>query len=215
MWNDILMKLAKVLNNKSRAHGVAQCFNTSLVQILVRLKMPLFKNKANGQIRMIWIKSCAKQQIQINDHSEKRTSSQISIEQHSNFRWLYANAKAWKQSLPWFWIGDNQSLHSKESHIKSNVWKPCRDLHWLDELWFWLKEFFSNLSFDQPSITRFWRAVLNFKFSAFTFLRLMSSSVLWACHCKSGDMHLHIAAFNIIFSSSCASGDLVLAMFWT
>ena len=46
---------------------------------------------------MFLIESCAKQQIQNDDLSEKRSSAQIPIEQHSHSRWLCT--KAWKQSL--------------------------------------------------------------------------------------------------------------------
>ena len=50
---------------------------------------------------MFLIESCAKQQIKIDDLSEKQESAKIPIEleQHSYFRCLWQSAKARKQSL--------------------------------------------------------------------------------------------------------------------
>ena len=112
----------------------------------------LSKNKAQIQICMLLIDSCAKQQIPF----PKRASAQTSPEQHSQFRLLCA--KACRQSLPWFWL---------QICCKWN---------------FRFKEFFSNLPLktiicrvtDRPSITRFSRSVIFFKFSLLTFLRLMT-----------------------------------------
>ena len=74
--------------------------------------------------------------------------------------------------------------------MKCNVWKPRRDLHWLDELRFSIKRFFVQSatennhllcywpSSDQPlaSITLSRISALNFEFSVLTFLRMMSCS---------------------------------------
>ena len=39
---------------------------------------------------MFWIESCAKQHIKVDNLPEKRSSAQIRIEQHSDFRWRRA-----------------------------------------------------------------------------------------------------------------------------
>ena len=59
------------------------------------------------------------------------------------------------------------------------------DLHWLDKLLFFILRFFSNVHLkiviyyvsDTPSIARYWRSVLTFKFSVLNFLKLMSCSM--------------------------------------
>ena len=53
--------------------------------------------------------------------------------------------KACKQCLAWFWIDCNQSLQPKQLQMKICACKPCKDFHWLDELDFRFKDFFSNL----------------------------------------------------------------------
>ena len=69
--------------------------------------------------------------------SEKRASAQIPIKLHSHFTW--PSAKAWKQSLAWFWINYSQFLQPVmfESNVKS----------WIDwtSFGFLFKDFLSNL----------------------------------------------------------------------
>ena len=47
---------------------------------------------------MFNIESCAKQQIYINNLSEKRVSAQIPSEQHSHFRWPLKDLRIWHNS---------------------------------------------------------------------------------------------------------------------
>ena len=61
-------------------------------------------------------------------------SAQIWIKQHSDFRWR--RAKAWKRCQAWFWIDSNQSLQRNRLQMKCDVWKPCSDQRWQDQLWF-------------------------------------------------------------------------------
>ena len=149
----------------------------------------------------IWVKtvhrnrSACSQSTPVQSSRSKSTTCQRvgrlpRFKQHRNFRWQWA--KAWNRSLAWYWINCNHSLPPNPSQTKCDVWK--RDLHWLDELWFHcqFKGFWSNLLLkiifycviDQPSITVSRRSVLNFKFSALTFLRsmgcLMSIEQNWA-----------------------------------
>ena len=65
---------------------------------------------------------------------EERAFAQIWIEWHSDFRWL--RAKAWKRCQAWLWIYCNQNLQQNLSQMKYDVWKPCSNQPWLDELWF-------------------------------------------------------------------------------
>ena len=143
---------------------------------------PRVKIRTQEQIRMFWIESCAKQQILINDLSEKRSSVQIPIKTVSDFRWWCTKARKTWRCLAWFWIDSNQSLQPNRSQMKCYVWKPYKDLDWLDELRFSIKRFLSNLLLkiviycvkDQTSMTRFQRSAVIFKFSVLTFLKLMS-----------------------------------------
>ena len=69
--------------------------------------------------------------------------------------------------------------------IKCNVWKPCRDEHWLgvDELRFSIERFFEQSATQNNHLPCYWpninnssrRSVLNFKFSLFTFWGRSSS----------------------------------------
>ena len=94
---------------------------------------------------MIRIESCAKQQVWIDDLSEERASAQIRIEQRSDFRWR--RAKAWKRCQAWFWIDCNQSLQPNRLQMKCDVWKPCSDQRWQDELRFSIWRFYEQSAF--------------------------------------------------------------------
>ena len=63
---------------------------------------------------------------------QERASAQIQIDQHRYFRWRHA--KSWKQCLAWFWIDSSQSLQPNWLQMKCDVWKPCSDQRWQDEL---------------------------------------------------------------------------------
>ena len=78
----------------------------------------LSENKVFEQICMFQITSYAKQQIQIDNLSEKRASTQIKCTQ------------AWKQSLAMIAINCNQSLLSKWSQMKSND-SLIKTYHWI------------------------------------------------------------------------------------
>ena len=65
---------------------------------------------------------------------------------HIDYRWWCT--KTWKRSLAWFWIDCNQSLQPNQSQMKCYVWKPCRDLHWLDELRFSNWRFFEQFAYQ-------------------------------------------------------------------
>ena len=61
--------------------------------LIASLNLPIIhwslrKNEVLEQIHLFQIEFCAKQQLYINKLSQKRASAGISIEQHSNFRWL-------------------------------------------------------------------------------------------------------------------------------
>ena len=107
--------------------------------------------------------------------SEKRASVQLSIKQNSHFRWLCT--KAWKPLIK------TKVCSQNSRKWKSDVWKPYRNLNWLDKLQFSIQSFFEQFSTenyyvtDQTSITRSRRSVLNFKFSVLTFFRSMSCSM--------------------------------------
>ena len=107
---------------------------------------------------MFQIESCAntaKQQISIDNLCKKRKSAQIQIEQHSYFRWPGAKL-AWKQCLAWFQIDSNQSLQPNQSQMKCNVWRPCSDQHWQDELWFSIWRFFEQSAFVNNHPLCYW-----------------------------------------------------------
>ena len=104
---------------------------------------------------------------------EKRASAQISIEQHSHFRWWCS--KAWKQSLVWFWMDCNQILQPNWQQMKCyfwklkiETWKPSSD-HKLDECQFFIWRFFEQSATEnihllvthQPPITWSWRSVIS------------------------------------------------------
>ena len=127
------------------------------------------------------IESCAEQQISIDDLSEERQSAQIPIKQHCNFRWRCA--KAWKRCLAWFWIHCKQIGRNWmfESHIETCIAWTSFD--------FRFEDIFNNLllniviysTTDHSSITWSWsrRSVLIIKFSALTFLWLITWSCSW------------------------------------
>ena len=68
--------------------------------------------------------------------------------------------------------------------LNAKKWSHA-DLHWLDKLLFFILRFFGNVDLkiviyyvsDTPSIARYWRSVLTFKFSVLNFLKLMSCSM--------------------------------------
>ena len=104
-------------------------------------------------------KSSAKQQIYVDDLCEENASAQIRIEQHSDFRWQ--SAKAWKRCLSWFWIDHNQSLQPNWSQMKCNVWKPCSDQRWQDELRFSIWRFFEQSAFVNNHLLCYWPTIHN------------------------------------------------------
>ena len=108
---------------------------------------------------MFRIESYAKQQVCIDDLSEKRASAQIRIEQRSDFRWR--RAKAWKRCQAWFWIDCNQSLQPNRSQMKCDVWKPCSDQRWQDELRFSIWRFFEQSSLVNIHLQCYWPAIHN------------------------------------------------------
>ena len=131
---------------------------------------------------MFQIESCAKQQVQIDDLSEKGASAQVQIEQCSDLRWR--RAKAWNRCLAWFWIDCNQSLQSNRSQIKCYVWKPCSDQRWQDELLFSIWRFFEQFVFVNNHLLYYWPIIHNsilkicpkFQVLSSHFLRMMSST---------------------------------------
>ena len=108
---------------------------------------------------MFRIESCAKQQVCIDDLSEERASAQIRIEQRSDFRWR--RAKAWKRCQAWFWIDCNQSLQPNRSQMKCDVWKPCSDQRWQDELRFSIWRFFEQSAFVNIHLLCYWPTIHN------------------------------------------------------
>ena len=100
---------------------------------------------------------------------------------------LLENGFAWKRSLARFWIDHNQSLQPKRLQMKCDVWKPCWDLPWLDELLFSIWKSFEQSGLDllfktiiycitdPVSVTWSQISVLNFRFSVLAFLGLIIS----------------------------------------
>ena len=108
---------------------------------------------------MFRIESCAKQQVCIDDLSEERASAQIRIKKRSDFRWR--RAKAWKRCQAWFWIDCNQSLQPNRSQMKCDVWKPCSDQRWQDELRFSIWRFFEQSAFVNNHLLCYWPTIHN------------------------------------------------------
>ena len=68
--------------------------------------------------------------------------------------------------------------------MKSNVWKPCTDLHWQDKLWLWIWRFFGQYAFENNHLLCYWATIHNLTAKIFPILsssnhfsRLMSCSM--------------------------------------
>ena len=96
--------------------------------------------------------------LSIDDLPEERASAQTRIEQHCDFRWQ--SAKTWKRGQAWFWI-DCQNLQLNRSHMKCDVWKPCSDQRWQDDLRFSIWRFFEQSSFVNNHLLCYWPTIYN------------------------------------------------------
>ena len=110
---------------------------------------------------------------------EERTSAQIQIEQHSDFRWRHI--KAWKRCQAWFWINLNQSLQPNCSQMKCDVQKPCSsDQHWQDELRFSIWRYFEQSAFVNNHLLCYWPAIHKLIQNIFPKFQVISSQGQWA-----------------------------------
>ena len=70
-------------------------------------------------------------------------------------------AKAWRLCQAWFWIDYNQSLQPNRSQMKCDVWKPCSDQRWQDELRFSIWRFFELSDFVNIHLLCYWPTIHN------------------------------------------------------
>ena len=79
--------------------------------------------------------------------------------QPSDFRWR--SAKSWKWCQAWFWIDCNQSLQPNQLQMKCDVWRPCSDQRWQDELWFLIWRLFEQSAFANIHLLCYWPTIDN------------------------------------------------------
>ena len=68
---------------------------------------------------------------------------------------------ALKQCLVWFWFDHNQNLQPNRSQMKWDVWKPCSDQRWRDELRFSIWRFFELSDLVDNHLLCYWPTIHN------------------------------------------------------
>ena len=120
--------------------------------------------------------------------------------------------KAWKRCHAWFWIDCNQSLQPNLSQMKCNVWKPCSDQRWQDDLRFSIWRFFEQSSFVNNHLLCYWPTIHNFISKICPKFQVISSHIFeinkllnehWAKIVQSENIPIYVECDKMSQSEAC------------